>query len=108
MSFIYIVLQIVLVNAQQIAGYKFFDLATARVLNADDNYGYSSKYDIPQSVANYTDNRNVTHPLWAKPFFDKEYKSFDDVWNAPSGTPSGTVPTNQQLYDQFKVAATCL
>ena len=28
-----------------------------------------SPFDIPRSEANYTDSHNVTHPLWAKPFF---------------------------------------
>ena len=82
---------------------KFLDLSSSA-----DNYGYDSIYDIPESVANYTDNRNVTHPLWAKPFFDREYKTFDEVWNAPANATADTKPTNQELYNQFMVSAKCL
>ena len=41
---------------------------------------YDSVYDIPKSEANYTDSRNVSHPLWAKPFFEREYKTFDEAF----------------------------
>ena len=41
---------------------------------------YRDIYDIPISEQNYTDSHNKTHPIWAKPLFNKEYKSLDDLF----------------------------
>ena len=62
---------------------------------------YKSKYDIPESVQNYTDARNVTHPIWAKPFFDREYHTFDEIWKTKNGT-------SEEIYNKFKPQALCL
>ena len=56
---------------------------------------YKSKYDIPESVQNYTDARNVTHPIWAKPFFDREYHTFNEIWKTKNGT-------SEEIYQKFK------
>ena len=56
---------------------------------------YKSKYDIPESVQNYTDARNVTHPIWAKPFFDREYHTFGEIWKTKNGT-------SKEIYEKFK------
>jgi hypothetical protein len=89
-----------------VMGDTFLNLVSDDSTNS--TYGYSTIYDVPESVANYTDGRGVSHPLWAKPFFDREYNTFDEVYNRPADKPSNYVPTNKDLYEQFKVAALCL
>ena len=65
---------------------------------------YDSKYDIPKHEANYTDARGVSHPLWAKPFFEKEYKTFDQAFGVENQEM-----TSDQIYQEFvKPATKCL
>ena len=67
---------------------------------------YKTKFDIPISKSNYTDAHNNTHPRWAKPFFDKEYTSFDQIYHYENN--STAKPSYQELYEQFDKKAMCL
>ena len=40
---------------------------------------YGRIYDIPKSVANYTDAHGNVHPIWSQPLFETEHTSFDQV-----------------------------
>ena len=51
-----------------------------QVTEEDLAQALTSKFDIPMSQANYTDARGGVHPLWTKPFFEREYQTFDDVF----------------------------
>ena len=66
---------------------------------------YKSKFDVPVSKANYTDAHNNTHPLWAKPFFDKEYTSFDQIYYS---NETNSKPSSHDIYAQFNKKAMCL
>ena len=42
------------------------------------------KFYVPRSKANFTDAHGTPHPTWAKPFFAKEFKNFDEVFKRPN------------------------
>ena len=64
---------------------------------------------MPRSKANFTDAHGTPHPTWAKPFFAKEFKNFDEVFKRPENSTNSTKLTSAEIYHQFVVPdANCL
>ena len=74
-------------------------LASVKKSSKNHTKKYNSTFDIPLAVKNYTDAHGKTHPIWAKNLFNKEWRSFDEIFKPPKG--SKTNLTSAQTYTKY-------
>ena len=74
-------------------------------LSLDDFLTLSGDSAFDNMTEKYIDKYGKPHPIWAKPLFDQDYKSFDELFQPAEGPPL----SKREIYMKYMLPiANCL